>query len=198
MRKFLLMIAICMVSAVEVFAQMSDQQVLQFVAREYKNGTSQAQIVTKLIARGVKIEQIRKIRNQYDSQIKNRGMQGVADGAVSMAAERMEGNTDGTTGQETTTAKRGTSGEVYANAAEEHETAERDVESTQGVYADVNGKKVFGRDIFRTHRLSFEPNITYPHRQTTYLALATSWLLTSTELHRRRWFTPFLPKEPSL
>ncbi len=162
MRKFLLMIAICMVSAVEVFAQMSDQQVLQFVAREYKNGTSQAQIVTKLIARGVKIEQIRKIRNQYDSQIKNRGMQGVADGAVSMAAERMEGNTDGTTGQETTTAKRGTSGEVYANAAEEHETAERDVESTQGVYADVSGKKVFGRDIFRTHRLSFEPNMNVP------------------------------------
>ena len=162
MRKFLLMIAICMVSAVEVFAQMSDQQVLQFVAREYKNGTSQAQIVTKLIARGVKIEQIRKIRNQYDSQIKNRGMQGVADGAVSMAAERMEGNTDGTTGQETTTAKRGTSGEVYANAAEEHQTAERDVESTQGVYADVSGKKVFGRDIFRTHRLSFEPNMNVP------------------------------------
>ena len=157
-----MMIAICMVSAVEVFAQMSDQQVLQFVAREYKNGTSQAQIVTKLIARGVKIEQIRKIRNQYDSQIKNRGMQGVADGAVSMAAERMEGNTDGTTGQETTTAKRGTSGEVYANAAEEHETAERDVESTQGVYADVSGKKVFGRDIFRTHRLSFEPNMNVP------------------------------------
>ena len=157
-----MMIAICMVSAVEVFAQMSDQQVLQFVAREYKNGTSQAQIVTKLIARGVKIEQIRKIRNQYDSQIKNRGMQGVADGAVSMAAERMEGNTDGTTGQETTTAKRGTSGEVYANAAEEHQTAERDVESTQGVYADVSGKKVFGRDIFRTHRLSFEPNMNVP------------------------------------
>ena len=162
MKKILLMIAICMVSVLDVSAQMSDAEVMQFVAREYKNGTSQSQIVTRLMSRGVKIEQIRKIRNQYDSQIKSRGLTGAADGAVSMAAARMEGNSDGTVGQETVTAKRGTSSQVYADAASEHETAERDVEATAGTAPEVSGKKVFGRDIFRTHRLSFEPNMNVP------------------------------------
>ena len=40
-----------------VFAQgMSDQQVLAFIASEAKAGTSQAQIVTKLMQKGVRID----------------------------------------------------------------------------------------------------------------------------------------------
>ena len=50
-------------------AQMSDEQVLQFIAAEAKAGTSQSQIVTKLMQRGVTVEQARRLRNQYDKQI---------------------------------------------------------------------------------------------------------------------------------
>ena len=144
---------------------MSDKQVMDFVAREARAGTSQSQIVTRLVQRGVGIEQIRRIRNQYDSQIKARGMQGAADGAVSMAAERMTANSDGTTSQEVTTGRRGTTGQTYSDAAEEHAEAVRDVQSTQGVAADAVGKRVFGRDIFNTRRLSFEPNMNMPTPQ---------------------------------
>ena len=43
----------------DVSAQsMTDEQVLQFVAVEYQKGTSQAQIVTKLMQKGVDINQI--------------------------------------------------------------------------------------------------------------------------------------------
>lgn len=159
MKRFLLATAFCVATSLGVFAQMSDSQVMDFVSREYKAGTSQSQIVTRLMQRGVGIEQIRRIRNQYDSQIKSRGLQGAADGAVSMAADRMAGNSDGTTSQEVTTGRKGTTGETYADAAAEHAAAERDVQSTQNVAGEAGGKRVFGRDIFNTRSLSFEPNM---------------------------------------
>ena len=162
MKRFLLTTVFSVVAVLGAFAQMSDAQVMNFVASETRKGTSQSQIVTKLIQRGVNIEQIRRIRNQYDSQIKNRGMSAAADGAVSMAAERMTANTDGTTSQEVTTGRRGTTGQAYSDAAEEHSEAERDVQSTQNVPGEAQGKRVFGRDIFNQRALSFSPNLNVP------------------------------------
>ena len=145
------------------FAQgMSDEQVLQIIASETKAGTSQAQIVTKLMQRGVKIDQIRRLRNQYDKQISSRGASAAADGAVSMATERMKGNSDQAGGQELTTAKRGTSGEIYADASQEVKAAEADVQATQGTTPTAQGKRVYGRDIFSQANPSFQPNFNMP------------------------------------
>ena len=141
------------------YAQMSDDQVMQFIAAETQAGTSQSQIVTKLMQRGVTVEQARRLRNQYDKQISERGLSSAADGAVKMATDRMQGNSDGTTSQELTTAKRGTSGEVYANASEEIENVENDVQATQEVAPTTDGKKVFGRDIFSQANPNFQPNV---------------------------------------
>ena len=162
MKRFLLTTVFSVVAVLGALAQMSDAEVMNFIARETRAGTSQSQIVTKLMQRGVKIEQIRRLRNQYDSQIKSRGMSSAADGAVSMAAERMTANTDGTTSQEVTTGRRGTTGETYSDAAKEHEEAVRDVESTQNVPGEATGKRVFGRDIFNQRALSFSPNLNVP------------------------------------
>ena len=162
MKKYALFL-LMLLSATMASAQgMSDQQVLQFIASEAKAGTGQAQIVTKLMQRGVKIDQIRRLRNQYDKQISDRGMSAAADGAVKMAADRMQGNSDGTTSQELTTARVGTTGEVYNNAAEEVKDVEHDVQATQGTAPDAQGKKVFGRDIFSQANPSFQPNANMP------------------------------------
>ena len=165
LKRFLLSTAVCVSTVIGSFAQMSDQQVLNVVARETRAGTSPSQIVTKLMQRGVGIEQIRRVRNQYDSQIKSRGLQGAADGAVSMAADRMTGNSDGTVGQEVTSGRQGTTSETYVDAAEEHEVAIRDVQSTQNVPGEASGKRVFGRDIFNQRALSFSPNLNVPTPQ---------------------------------
>ena len=141
------------------YAQMSDDQVLNFIAAETKAGTSQSQIVTKLMQRGVTVEQARRLRNQYDKQISERGLSGAADGAVKMATDRMRGNSDGTTSQELNTAKVGTSGELCSDASEEVQMAENDVQATQDVAPTAAGKKVFGRDIFSQANPSFQPNV---------------------------------------
>ena len=54
------------------FAQssMTDTQVMEFVQKEHKRGTSQAQIVTKLMQSGVDISQIRRVRDTYEKMQK--------------------------------------------------------------------------------------------------------------------------------
>jgi len=149
MKRFLLATALCFSVVIGAFAQMTDSQVINFIRNRANAGASQAQITTQLMQRGVEVEQIRRLRNQYDSQVNERGMSGASEGSVSVATERMKGNTDGTTSQELTTARRGTTGEVYADAAEEHAEVERDVKATQNVQGETAGKRVFGHDVFR-------------------------------------------------
>lgn len=148
---------------------MTDTQVMQFVAREAKAGTSQSQIVTKLMQRGVKIDQIRRVRNQYDKQIKSRNMSSVADNAVSEASSRMRSNNDGTVQQEVVSGKVGTTSENYSDASGAHDMAEDEVQATQGVSPDARGKRVFGRDIFNQRALTFEPNMNIAIPQTYVL-----------------------------
>ena len=161
MKRVLLALALCLTTAVGAFAQMSDSQVMAFIKSESAAGTSQSQIVTKLMQRGVRVEQIRRIRNQYDAQIRNKGVSDAADGAVSMASSRMQGNSDGTSAQEVTTARRGTTGEIHTDAAEEHDDVERDVQATQDVQGETAGKKVFGHDVFN-HRVDVNTNVPTP------------------------------------
>ena len=157
MRRFLITTAFSVFASLSVMAQMSDSQIIDFITREAKAGTSQAQIVTQLMQRGVKIDQIRRLRNQYDSQIKSHGMTGEADRAVTTAENTMRSNNG--EAKQVTTAKRGTTGEVAPDASERHDAVERDVQATQDVAGEAEGKKVFGRDIFNQRMLSFEPNM---------------------------------------
>ena len=60
-------------------SSMSDSQVMEFIQREANAGTSRSQIVTKLVQRGVNIDQIRRIRNQYENQLRSHGLSGAAD-----------------------------------------------------------------------------------------------------------------------
>ena len=121
---------------------MSDQQVIQFVQAEMKAGTSQAQIVTKLMQKGVKIEQIRRLRSQYDQQISQKGASAAADAAVQNAEDRMRTNNE--TGAVVEGGADGTA--MMATSAVEESTV-------------VSGKAVYGHDIFNKKLLSFEPNM---------------------------------------
>ena len=160
MKRVLLATILCLTTILGAFAQMTDIQVMNFVKNRVKAGASQSQITTQLMQRGVDIEQIRRIRKEYDAQINNRGTLKAASGSVSMETERMKGNSDGTTSQELTTARLVTTSEVYADAAEEHEEAENDVESMQRVQGETAGKRVFGHDQFR--RISVNTNVPTP------------------------------------
>ena len=160
MRKLTLLM-MWLLSCTITFAQgMSDQQVMQFIQQEVKAGTSQSQIVTKLIQKGVKIDQIRRLRQQYDKQLKSRGVSGAADAAVSAADSRMRSNGTGKKAQEVVVGKEGTS-----QAQLQQEADIQYAEIQQNINQHVDGEvgeanlKVFGRDIFNNKLLTFEPNM---------------------------------------
>ena len=160
MRKLTLLM-MWLLSCTIAFAQgMSDQQVMRFMQQEVKAGTSQSQIVTKLMQKGVKIEQIRRIRQQYDKQLKSRGASGAADAAVSAADSRMRSNGTGKKAQEVVVGKEGTS---QAQLQEEADIQYAEIQ--QNINQHVDGEvgeanlKVFGRDIFNNKLLTFEPNM---------------------------------------
>ena len=71
MKKYILFILLALCS-LNSFAQssMTDTQVMDFVQKEHKKGTPQAQIVTKLMQSGVDISQIRRVRNIYEKMQK--------------------------------------------------------------------------------------------------------------------------------
>ena len=158
--KRLLLIMLVAALPILVLAQgMSDTQVMQFIQSEMKAGTSQGQIVTKLIQRGVKIDQIRRLRNQYDQQIKQRGLSGAADAAMTEADSRMRSNNSGTQAQEVTTARQGTATEVYKEADVEYAEIQQNINEQKTPTTGPDNLKVWGRDIFNNKLLSFEPNM---------------------------------------
>ena len=81
MKKFLLTVLLAIFTIGSTYAQstMSDDQVIKFIMKEHQAGSSQQQIVTKLVQKGVDIDQIRRVRKKYERMQKNDGMGTVAD-----------------------------------------------------------------------------------------------------------------------
>ena len=64
MKRYIFSLWILLAVATTTFAQsMTDQQVMQFYLEQRQQGVSQQQIVTKLMQRGVNIQQLQRIRN---------------------------------------------------------------------------------------------------------------------------------------
>lgn len=147
---------------------MTDSQVADFIKREVKAGTSQSQIVTKLIQRGVKIDQIRRVRNQYNKQTTEDSSNTGTDETIKNTDNRTRANNDGITYQELNTGKTGTTGEVANNANSDIENVESDIQLMSEV-TETTGKKIFGHDIFNQRALSFEPNMNIATPQTYVL-----------------------------
>lgn len=108
LRRILLTAVLGVVTAVGAFAQMTDSQVLEFYARESKAGTSPSQIVTMLIQRGVKVEQIRRLRDQYGSQMNGQAQSRTKTGTGTgntVTTLRRNNEPDQTTGQQYVTGR---------------------------------------------------------------------------------------------
>ena len=97
MKRYII-IAMAALCTLNLYAQssMTDSQVLDFVMQEHKKGTSQAQIVTKLMQNGVNINQIRKVRRTYEQMQRsgNSTSTGVGIGMASTDRTRSNNGND--------------------------------------------------------------------------------------------------------
>ena len=147
--KKIILLAFFQLCIAGVFAQgMSDQQVIQFIQTEVKAGTSQSQIMTKLMQRGVKIEQIRRARNQYQQQMHQGGTKEFASTSVE---SRMR--------QSSTQPQELTVKDLNQEADVQYAEIQQNINNREDVKAGPDLLRVFGRDIFNNKLLSFEPNM---------------------------------------
>ena len=65
MKRSLLLLPLLLFTLLVSAQGMSDIQVMQYVQREMKNGSSQSQIATKLMQKGVTMQQLQRVRSQY-------------------------------------------------------------------------------------------------------------------------------------
>ena len=154
---------------------MTDDQVMKFVLKEHNAGSSQAQIVTKLMQSGVDIQQIRRVRKRYQNQINDKGLGMVADKAVQDADSRMrsasktsEANAQNYSNYRVEQGVEGRAGlgtesddylqmqnELGSMLPTDTATLVRQLMAER----EKNRRRVFGRDIFNNKNLTFEPNM---------------------------------------
>ena len=174
MKKIFLTLALIVMSLApsQVQAQgMSDQQLVMFIMEERDKGTSQNEIISKLIQQGVDITQIQRVRRKYDRQIKKAGMGAVATEAAGNAESRMRQNN----GKERKVSSTNTQLRSFGPVSTEPDDPEfqryRDelgdilpvdsIAMLNELLAQQRSEKtkIFGHDIFRNEELSFEPNM---------------------------------------
>ena len=186
MKRFFMYLLVAMLMPLAAMAQsMTDDQVMAYVAKEHAAGTSNAQIVTQLMQRGVDIQQIRRVRNKYEKQMKQGSTANVAVGVAEKDDSRMRTNNGkkrSDYGEES--AKEAAPYSNYRVMAERDNTYEHTYDEDDQEYMDYQTEleglvpndtativrqyyaglkkkrnKVFGRDIFNNKDLTFEPNM---------------------------------------
>lgn len=163
-------------------SSMTDEQILKFVMKENAEGTSQAQIVTKLMQKGVTIEQIRRVKDKYERQAKNKGLGTVSSKDTEEDNGRQRKNNGKKSSskndddeespqyriKDTREKKKSKSKEVVYDETNEDWLMMQDELNTfipdttamlEKLLAEKRKKKVFGRDIFNNKDLTFEPNM---------------------------------------
>lgn len=175
----LLLAAVCSVGTVKAQSSMTDSQIMEFVIKEHEAGTSQAQIVTKLMQRGVTVDQIRSVRNKYERQMKGDGLgvkNIVTSGKESNDRSR-KNNGDKKEDKNSVSKYRRVDGNIKKGINDKDNPDIMNMQLELDAFSpdsttiydreymemmaekDNNKRKVFGRDIFNNKELTFEPSM---------------------------------------
>lgn len=165
-------------------SSMTDEQIMEFVITENAKGTSQQQIVTRLMQRGVDIQQIRRIREKYEKEQKG-DILGAKDVTGKSTSEKRLRKNNGDERDDKLKNSENYRRRVIQEKEDEPIMSERRrrllqqrkeddyVEGLDFVLMDSlkrfdeimaegeeeEGIKVFGRNIFNQKLLTFEPNM---------------------------------------
>ena len=174
MRKFFLTLALMLMSMVPMQAQvaMSDQELITFILDERDKGSSQNEIITKLMQRGVDLQQIQRVKRKYERQINNSGLGMVADESMKKVSSRMRVNNSQEKKNVSNTKLQGPLKWQPAYdvdspdfAAYRNELGDILPVDSMAMLRDIirsgqsNQHKIFGHDLFNNDNLTFEPNM---------------------------------------
>lgn len=170
MRKYIVMLLMfvgcCCVTP--TFAQsMTDEQVIEYILQEQQKGTSQTEIIKALVRRGVTMEQVNRLKAKYQKQ-----GQGVIGNTDTYKKVRTRNKPETETKRDYMIKAQEKKNQVGKTPLKPGELTQEE-QMLQGLdfimpdsaslymdmYAQEEGKKIFGRNIFNNKELSFEPNL---------------------------------------
>lgn len=172
-----LLIVFCLFLAVPyAFGQtMTDDQVVQFIMSQQENGESQQSIVSKLLQKGVTVDQIRRIKKKYEAQQTQPGAVDLTGSTMSKpTVNRMRTNKEKALDK-----IRQDRGYMIQSQAELNEKPTKKMQATQmndeisfldidsliyyqNYFKKDNSNEVFGRNIFNNEMISFETSMNIP------------------------------------
>lgn len=134
MKRILIALMLACLVVGQVSAQMTDEEVIEYVQEQHEAGKNQTAILLDLQRKGVKRDQLIRLKEQYDAAQAQSGATGSTSASTQAAGDRIRksnGDTQSTSG------------------------------SNDAIVADVvsNVKEIFGHDIFKNDKLTFEPNM---------------------------------------
>jgi len=170
MKKIIFSLFLSMMTVAMMAQGMTDSQVAQFIQREMKAGATQSQIVTKLMQRGVKIDQIRRVRNQYEKQQQSRTSANYDETSPESRLRKNQQEQDNAyTSKSYQQELEARNGKQVLSGMDS--LYRRSLNPDDELYyledslkTETQKTKVFGRDIFNNRALTFEPamNIATP------------------------------------
>lgn len=181
-KKLIIGVFLLITSVQITFAQstMTDEQVMQYVLSETQKGTSQTEIVTKLMSQGVSIEQIQRLRAKYTKETDGSSL-GAQD--LTGTSRLRRNNGIGTQQEESAFMRKGNG--LAQPDINSMSTLQRQqyIQQQQSLYLNglgfvlpdsmsmygsfqqyesTNIKRIFGHDIFSQKLLTFEPEMNIP------------------------------------
>lgn len=181
-KKLIIGVFLLITSVQITFAQstMTDEQVMQYVLSETQKGTSQTEIVTKLMSQGVSIEQIQRLRAKYTKETDGSSL-GAQD--LTGTSRLRRNNGIGTQQEESAFMRKGNGlaqpdinsmstlqrqqyiqqqQSLYLNGLGFVLPDSMSMYSSFQQYESTNIKRIFGHDIFSQKLLTFEPEMNIP------------------------------------
>lgn len=179
MKRFVLFLLLVILAGGQSFAQsgMTDQQVTAYILEESDKGTSQSEIVTRLMQRGVTVQQLQRVKRKYEQQKKQGNL-----GTVENNEDRLR--TNNAQQQTLKNANTGISSNNSSQRIQGSQNVRRTYDEDDPEYmlmqAEMGGMlpvdsialleqileqqrkektRIFGHDIFNNENLSFEPNM---------------------------------------
>lgn len=189
MRRYLFAVLILLASVTQSFAQsstMTDNAVMEYIIQEHEKGSSQSQIVTQLMQKGVTIEQIRRVKKKFEQEKSSQAM-GARNLTTTGKDRTRERNGDKRKNKEkdgpNVSKYRKKDGRIKPQKKRTYDENDEDYLLMQKELStfmpdsfeiydkqyleemmkkkedeeEKNRRKVFGRDIFNNESLSFEP-----------------------------------------
>ena len=132
MKRFLFALMLAMFSVGQASAQMTDDEIVDFVQQEHEAGKSQQTILLDLRKKGVKTEQLLRLKEKYEAA----GAGGMSSGGGSSPSAV---------------------GDRVRKANGDTQTKSEDTAVVGNVASAT--KQIFGHDIFQNEKLTFEPNM---------------------------------------